>query len=509
MFRKYSLLILVTLLLILFYKKCGEDINLSPLPAERLKNEAYFHIPKSATVIASINLLNVLTELKFDTLRQTEKYITKLKSYAAQNPPFAAVFSDPVKCGVDITKKAVFFIDGGESKEEVYSASILNIKDAKLFNGLMATFKTLPSKKKKYYTITTIDAQSACAWNNNFVIFISTNPEYKKDKILAQCFDPTRAKYFDDHKDFLDQMQASQSDVSFWIDLTSYSRNQLHATGKPGEVNAALLKGNTIFGDLDFNNGAMDISSHFKANGIIKEFIAKLFDSTVDKEIEKYIPATNTSSIIKTSWNLQGLLNLIMENPKTKVAARSSLTEYGLVMDDFTKAFSGDVLFASYPNDTTSKSSTIFSLKIKDKVHFEKLIKVWKDIGKIEEEGVNIFKINSGGIIPLFPIHATYKDKQQRLILKENYLYVSPDKKIIDQIENSDGKTIFNAEFSSISGLNYISFFGDNKFSNIGKYVDPYSISNFTFGYGGDSIKLHLNFIDQNTSALKQILSIY
>jgi hypothetical protein len=506
---KFWIVIVLIIIIILLLKTCSHGIKLIKRAPGQFKKETAFLVPPDATFILSFNLKNILPEIGFDQLKTTQPYLAKLSAAHATNPVFTNVFKDPVLCGINMDKKALFYIDVGDNDEETYSASVLCLRDAaKLVANVKASS---PTKiiKEKHYEYALLGNNNAMAWSPDFVMFVTTNPELDVKSIFEEVFTIEAEKYFDKSPEYIDFFDKSVADGCFWVDMTSYARNQIHATGKPGEFNQQLLKGNVIFGDVNFETGYFETDIQFKLNSLLSEGLKGFFKNDKDRTITQYIPLDNPSFVANLSLNIDGLFSFLLKDTDRKVEARNSLAEYGLLIEDFGKALTGDVLLAGFPNDTTSKSSVLFGLKIKDSEYFFKLLKVMEDVGQIEMIENNLYKMNQG-VVPFYPLLATYEDKLQRLIIKDGYAFVSLDRRVIDamKISSIQGKEVPPYLLPLNDQYNYFSFYGNELFGETNQYSEKFSVRDYSLNYNGTILKLKCNLKNNQVSSLKQMLNL-
>lgn len=505
---KLWLAVAIIISVILLLKTCNTGIKLMNRPPGSFKKESAFLVPPDATFILSFNVKNILPEIGFEQLKTTQPYLSKLSESYATNPVFTNVFKDPVQCGINTDKKALFYIDVGEEDEETYSASVLCLSNA---SKLLSTIKSSGSYKiikEKHYEYALLGNNNTVAWNPDFVMFVTTNPTFDVKTIFDQTLNLDAEKYFDTSPDYINFFDKSISDASFWADMTSYARNQIHASGKPGEFNPQLLKGNIVFGDVNFETGYFESDIQFKLNNILSQGLKGFFKDDKDRSITNYIPIDNPSFIANLSLNIDGLFAFLLRDTERKVEARNSMAKYGLLPEDFGKALTGDLLLTGFPNDTTSKSSVLFGLKIKDNDYFFKLLKVMEDVGQIEMIDNSLYKMNEG-VVPFFPLLATYEDKLQRLLLKDGYAFVSLDKRVIEALKSTQPKA--NETLPYLLPLNdqtnYLSFYGSDFLGETSKYTDKFSIRDYSINYNGDILKLRCNLKNSQVSSLKQILN--
>lgn len=507
--KKVVLLVLVILLILLLLRQCSDRVSTSNRPADISFDQTYMLIPPEATFIAVFNTPQVLSDINFAELRVQDRYINSLRQYYQQNPPFARVFASPEQVGVDVKEHAVFYIAVGTQASEVYSNAIFSIKDKAAFEKAIIESNRGAIQKEAAYSHITIDGMSSVAWNDDYACFISTDESYEKLPIFNRIFTQSKAKYFDKDNPFYQFITASKSDMAYWVDLSSYAENQLHATAAEGEFSKLLLRGNHIYGEADFREGEVDASVLFDFNKILSTAQGKVFKDGYDTDIIQLIPSTNASALVNASINMEGLFSLILDDIDMKVEARNTLAQYGLTLDDLTKAVEGDMLFAAYPSEIPGKSATIYGVKIKDHDHFEVLLNVWQDLGNIALESSNIYRVDKG-VPPFFPIAATYPDKLQRLIIRGDYAYVSLDKSVIDHIASytkSDALRETNLMDRSDDDILFSGYF-NNGIKEVRDRIKSYAVEEIKFNYEDQKLELRFQFNDDDVNPLRQILAI-
>lgn len=495
---KIALIGIIVILIVLLLRNCSVDST--TVRAENFKiDQSFLSIPPEATFIAVFNTFKILQGVGFNELRSTNEYINKLKSYYNQNPPFARVFSDPKGVGIDVQKKSVFYLAVGTEADEVYTNTIFSLADLKAFEESISKSGRGNFKTTENFKHLEIDPTSSVAWNDKFASFISTNPNYDKIEIFNRCFTDSNTKYFDTNNKFFDHISNNESDFSFWGDFISYSKNQLHASGKPVEISSLLLRGNVIYGDANFNEGEIDANIRFDFNKLISVAQDKLFKDGYDTKILELTPDKFPSFFLNTSLNIEGIFSIILNDIDLKLEARNSLANFGLTLDDLTKAIEGGMLITAYPSLETGKSSTIFGVKIKEYEHFQVLLDVWQVLNIITLEDTNLYRINKG-TVPFFPIRATYPDLLQRLLINGDYAYVSLDKEVIDHIY-SDTKSIeFSQSLLLDKNEKEILFSGyvDSRIEEVNKITKDYNIEEVRFNYENENLELNFQFEKKN-----------
>ena len=469
-------------------------------------NNTACYINEDATFILGVNLANVLDEISFFELVKTPIFKEKLQQSYRDNFLFSKLVEDPIRAGVNPKGKAIFVLDVGKNDKEIYTASYLPIVSSENFKSFISRNWKAAIDAKAAFTYIKINEGSSLAWNEEIAVFITSNHTFDKDRMLAKVFNEQKKKYFDEQSQFLEEFNQFTSDFYFWVDMASYGRNQLHASGKSGEINKRFLEGNFLSGNIDFGTGIVDADINTTINPIIDKFVKSLFHQNSKTTIFKYLPDNRQKSFqAGLSLNFNGILSLLLTTKDLKLQARDSMAAYGLILDDFDQALTGNASFVAYPNDTTYKHSIAFGLELKDRAHFFKIIDVMQDLGKIIPEEGGTYKMVGGAYIPFFPIYFSYPDFKQRMIIKGDMVFFSADKFMIEYLRSSDGQEKLPSK--EMEGANF-SFNGFEKPEKLKKYLDDFSVKNYEVTYKENKIKIHLDLDNTQKSALKQVLKL-
>lgn len=499
--RAFKTLLILLLCLIIFFvfKKCSNN-----RPVSQQKPGTVYYVPQDATIVFAFEIEQVLNEIEFNDLKNNSTYQSNLAQYYSQNPPFTKVFSDPTIAGIDINSKAVFYLDVGDNMDEVYTASILPLQSKSSF-GEMIKSLNLTEESFDLYEIAQIDPASSVAWNDDMVIFLTTSDAANKEDLLDNIFSKRVKKYYDEHPTYQDYFESFEDEAAFWVDLGAYAKNQILATGKEGEFNELLLQGNYIYGIVDFDKGMVNSSINFDLNPVIQKSINNLFSERIDKAILAKMPSKDPSFLGLVSLDIDGLFGLLLSTPDLKLEARNSLAEYGIMVEDFGKAFTGEVIFGGFRREEAANNAILFGLKIKDLKHFDQLLEVMYQLGKIEQIENNLYRMNTS-YVPFMPFNVTYEDGLQRMLIKEEYMFVSLNKEVIDALQSR--KHVDLKHLNTKSENEVLSFYGDKEFQSLKEYTDQFAIQQYAAGFDGKTLTISLNLLEKNKSSLKQLLNL-
>lgn len=449
-----------------------------------------------------MDLSKLLQELDFDSIKKENWYVDELRSFQSINAPLARIFHDPQSAGIDIEGKGAFYLDVGSNKSEVYSSIVLPLSDVTSFESMLSNDNRIRWTEDNGLRYSQISAETSCAWSDTYISFITSSPDYDRKKALTKAF--RTGVSWSEKELFQDQVWKSPEAISFWVDLNSYARNQILARNKASFLATRFLKNNLVYGDIHLKPGKATVKANYKSNALVKKLLGSVLSDDFDPEVYNYLLPEPPSFLVNTSFNLQGVLNYLLDEKELRLEARNSLLEYGMNMEDINDAFSGDILYASYPTDNPDKTAALVGIRINDKTIFEQLLKVWTDLGKLIPEGDGQYK-SSMGNIPFFPLQTSFDDKKSRILVKGNYMFSSGSKKIIDHIRIGTTQPD-NIASSMISGKGLLSVYSNSRFDLVRKQLSNYPIENFTIDLATDKIVLDINLKDKNSSALKTYL---
>jgi len=509
--KKYRiwLLLLVALIIVLYIRSCAGGHDLASRPHDLNITKSYLRVPTDAAVVIAADIGQIMTEVDYPTLRTSPLFQEQLGRSYQDNPPFTYVFSDPMGTGVDVAGKASFYICLGEEEGDIYSNTIIPLADVSKFDAAMERIGLKDIQTHHTVKYATISPNTYVAWDDKSACFYSTKDGYDTDQLLTSVFSVDKPKYFDTDERYLEHMTGTDDEVLYWIDLDKYKKNPIIHTKELNALDLKILGGNIVYGAAKFGTGTVDFDVSFYFNKLVGPAVRDILQGGVTTAMSNYLPAEQPSFLSSLSLNIDGILKHLLSDADIRLEARNSLIDYGLTLDDFSKAFSGQLLFAAFPADVADKGSAIFAAEISDHLRFESIMKVLTDLSKIEKINDNLYR-SSLGVIPFFPLYATYDDQKQRILIKDNYMFVSLDKRLIDEAENTATTPDYMSQYLSErppSSLQ-LSAFATARYDQVKQASEKYSIKDFNIAYGNQQLTLHFNLRDANRPALQQIVGL-
>lgn len=509
--KKYRilLLILIAVLAILYFRSCSGFDHMTARQKGINVHNSYMRVPADAAVIIAADIGQLMTAVDYPTLRTSPLFQEKLAESYQDNPPFTYIFSDPKGTGIDVNSRVTFYISLGEDESEIYSNTIIPLADVNLFAAAMEKIGLKDIQRHKSAQYAAIRPNTYVAWDDNSASFFSTKEGLDTDKLLTSVFADDQIKYFDTDQRYLQHLDTNNAEVLYWIDLDRYKKNPIIHTKKLNALDLKILGDNIIYGAASFGDGTVNLDMRFHFNKLLSPAIRDVLQGGMKTTMLNYLPDEQPSFLSTFSLNIDGILKHLLSDSDIRLEARNSLVDYGLTLDDFSKAFTGQLLFAAFPADVTDKGSAIFAAEIADPARFQSIMKVLSDLNKIEQLNDNMYR-SSMGVIPFFPLYATYNDQKQRILIKDNYMFVSLDKRLIDQVIK--GTTTPNHMTQYLSerppSALQMSAYATARYDQVKQASEKYSIKDFNIAYGDQHLTLHFNLIDANRPALQQIVGL-
>jgi hypothetical protein len=505
-------LFLIIILIVIWFRTCESDKNKQATLSHEFDKETFSMVPSDATFIFSINTPTVLEKINFDSLRKTNDYLEKLKPYYPKNKPFAQVFANPIGCGVNVKENIIFYIDVGETVDEVYSATILKLNNDQLFSKMVVGEIESPPKEKRHHKELNIDSKSSVAWNSEFAIFITAEEGFNKSLQLKKTFDKKESKFFDTNPDFANWILKQNSDLYYWFDMGVYSKNQVFPIYQNRDLmDEKFLKEVVYKGNVNFDNGQITAQVVPKWNTYLEDLVTKILNNSPNTDLIFDIPNREITFCTGMSLNIEGLTQILLKDYKSKLLFRNKLRNYGLVISDFQKLLTGKLAFFSYPNSGTDKISTLLKFEINDIEKFDQILQLGFDLKYIFQESSNVY-ILPNPIIPFYPIFTDYEDNKSRLVLKGDYFIISADKSIIEYYSqlNTKNNQRYPKLINSIDTESQLWAWGTKNTPIISEQISSFNIKSYSLDYSKESgLKLDVILSEQNINSLHQILYTY
>ncbi|WP_118951012.1 DUF4836 family protein [Taibaiella helva] len=291
---------------------------------------------------------------------------------------------------------------------------LLPLKDAEKFSAFLKDkFKEAKLTTKDKLSFAVLNPNICVGWNKQTAIVAATMPqrEWADDGSLKPAADNTTLlteeieKTFSMQKDqsiatnakFTELMKAGH-DISVWMNYESLMNVMpQEELGQAGTIMASqkkLIKDACLAGGIDFEKGKITGDARYYFNPSVKGIASALEVKSVNNDLLNKVPGSQMNLMLSHHINPQGIKALIDTIGMAPLAS-AALKEVSLSLDDILNAFTGDFLlaFTDFKVTTESQSYTLagssvnytkpvptfkgtFSMKIKDKASFDKLLQL-------------------------------------------------------------------------------------------------------------------------------------
>jgi hypothetical protein len=368
------------------------------------------YISKDAIGVLSINTTQLAKKVAINAISGSPILQDMLKKAGSDT---AAL--DIEKTGIDPLN--VFYIYGladqrlsGRSKFMM----IIPLKNAANFKAFIKEkFPEAVFSQKGKLNFVKFNANICMGWDEKTAIASAATPNYDEwnslpsaapvDMVTIMTEDIEKTFSLDKEQSLANNpkfatLQKENHDISFWLNYEGFMNGMpQEQVGTAGMILASqknLLKDIYVAGGLDFEKGKIVSDATYYFNPAIKGISEALEPTSINNDLLKRVPGQQMNLMMSYHFNPKGLIK-VLETMNVLPLAASGLKEYGLTLDDVTKAFTGDFLLAvtDFSVASESKSYTMngvsinqtapvpsfkasLSFKINDKPSFDKIMQV-------------------------------------------------------------------------------------------------------------------------------------
>jgi len=372
-------------------------------------------IPKNAAFVVHIDNESLSSKLTWKEIQATEWF--KQMSSEADDSMAKKLLADPASAGINTKEDLVFFVQKrGATGVAVFEGSVSDAGSFEKFNHHMLKQRGEGGKTEKDGDMQFIKMgdNAVATWEGDKFTYV----------VEANMFDAAnRISYDDDgnqkpRKKFgpdslkevakgLNDLDSDESlsdderfagllkedgDVHLWMNSEEYY-NAL--SGSMMSV-MSMMKLSTLFKDnisattLSFDNGQITVKSKQYMSDEMENLMKKHSSKDVNTALINRIPSQNVIGVMACNYPAEGVKDMF-KMIGVDGMVNSFLGRSGLSMDDFIKAFNGDMLISV--SDLTMKKETetfpgmdysytrtkpdmkvLFALSVKDKPTFDRLI---------------------------------------------------------------------------------------------------------------------------------------
>ncbi len=337
------------------------------------------HIPTEATAVVEFRTKVLFEKADVEAIKKSDKFQSILKKYDKEAPALAEILRNPAQSGVDLEQNAYMtFLVNSENTEETLPCLLVGIKDAAQFKVLLdhAAFQDFTNKEIYTYCV---KAGKIVAWSENFAILA----EDKRGTDVIAFFDQffkLKEEQSMQKKEALLNYFAQNHDISLWATTNAYTKSGGVLSILPND-----LKDNFAQGYLDFLKGEITGKVDFLFQEGFKQQIHHVFKDKINSDFAQYIPNTNYQFVASLGVNIKGIYQKLSENIQMRGMIDMVLGGYHVSMEDFPKAFDGDVLVVGL-----EEGKNLVALKINDKPTAQKFLNA--------AEGMNLLKKESDAV---------------------------------------------------------------------------------------------------------------
>ena len=395
-------------------------------------------IPEGATGVVAVNIPSLLEKIDYENYRNTPAFKKRVAEAKKNDPLYGAFMEDPEAAGIAIDQKMYMSIGFAEnSSNEDFSAFVFSLSDANKFEAVVEAESGETIKAQDGFKSVQLARQTVLGWNDEYAILGSSSAYVNLDENLARFFKTEGAASMAQNKD-LGKAFSGKHDINSWFSSNTIAENpQTSMAAAMAEIDPESLKDNYIHGYLDFLDGQIKGEADLMVQKALSKDLDKIFKDESSTDFGDYIANDGLQFLMVNALNFKGIHELLSARPNSKGFIDFALREYGLSIEDISKTFGGDVMFAGYNKENPLGAGGVFSTDIKDEGKLNEFLKIAVENNMLEAIDDNTYKIiamayagQTGGF------EVTFNDGIARLLLHDDKIFITGNEAILDKIKD-------------------------------------------------------------------------
>lgn len=329
-------------------------------------NEAGRMIPKNALFVAHVNVKSMDNKLPWTEVQQTTWY-NKAYSDSSTAEWRKKILENPSASGIDFDEGLIFF--GAKDTTGYYIAAkgkLKNINDFEAFNKNFDPSQAV--SKEGNINLLILKDKNVVGWNDKDFIYVM-NPTTTSSQ-LYKWNDSARSQYNSTAGDrsfqlsvicktlFSLKSSASLEENGQFSsllkekgDIHIWQNNEEIIKSAPSMGMLSMFKldafttDNIITYTIGFDNGKIDISQKAYVSKELADVLKKYMGSSINKDMIKNIPSKNVFGLLIFNFKPEGFKELI-KLTGTDGLVNTYTQQMGFNLDDISKATNGDWLMA-------------------------------------------------------------------------------------------------------------------------------------------------------------------
>ncbi len=317
--------------------------------------EVFRLVPYSSSFVGTVNPGQII-------MKSGAKDIEYIRDLVASRPVFRQLLEDPSFSGLKADAYSAVFLMGKDVK---YLGVVLPVRDKndfeKFLDILGKEYNTQFEKHKGNGFTYSMEGSNILAWNSKVVLHLtclSGTDSVPVETKAAELFTLSDENSVLSDKD-LSSFLGNQKDINVWMSSNQLSAITGQEAGLLGELGG--LSNNYAHISLDFQDGAMVLSSNLFLNPDLKKNIAKynFLDRNAGKELLKVLPGDNLILAANLCVDPEKILNIFKSLQNAGSENEGKLEkETGKSKEELLATFSGRLAFAVNGRITASENAS-------------------------------------------------------------------------------------------------------------------------------------------------------
>lgn len=498
--NKILLLVIAIVVLLLVYKKCS--INSQSVSGISI-------IPEDIAFVATLDIPKFLKKSQIAEIEESDIVSTYLSDASSQNPVFIEMVKNPLNSGIDFRQNTFYALDYDENnKNEHFAGLILSLNDASKFENIVRTHYPKKIKSGKGFEFVQIDKVTIIGWNDQHVIFGSSDMFISLEEKMSQFFVTQPSNSIVNNKNFLEAINVGK-DLSFWLSTTPFLNDKalLRSYGA-ANIPTDILKDNHITGYIDFGKGKMEGKVKFDFKPEMDEIFTNYFNDESQSDFSQYMPKNNCGFALTTSINIPGIYNYRLGDREIQNAVDKLLATKNLTTNQLFRTFGGDLFVSSYREKLTESASLLIGTRFQNRPFLNEILDIGVKAEYLIKESDDIYKWTSTSR-DSSAFNITFDDGYPRLIIKDDVLFFISDVKHYFRINDGGYKSNEMMDRATVEAFrsNMMAGFFDMNVMTHSQYVKEDIFEKCKFSFDKEKLDFEINFKDKEVFALKTLIN--
>ena len=447
--------------------------------SEDMGDSAINLVPENSMMVVGFDIKSMMNKADMDAVKQMDFYQDMIAEVAAEmGEAMAKALENPEKSGLDLEKKAFFFLDM-KGEDDGLAGITFKIANQADFEKLVNEAEVTIEKGKGFQF--TVDGEKVVAWSETEGFFGGRIGGFDNGESAGDMLE----SLFSKKASIVENRNAAKAlsgkhDINYYFSSATLV-DMFSEELAMGElfISKNDLKNNSFSGFTDFNDGELITKMDIELSDGLKSDLKMIFAEGSTTDFSKYIPKKDLGMLMTGKINFAGI-NQLLKDKSASGLANKQLNAAGLTTDDIANAIDGDMAFAVNMKKDNEEPNIMMMLQLGDRKAFGEILNKMEALGMIRQESDDTYIVGN------------YSTPSAKIFIDGDVLIFTDNLEHLSKIEKgklSSSETVSKAIYKKASGV--LGFYMDYSALSLNRYVLG-SIADFSKGM--DAMELSIGW---------------